>query len=189
MGQKVDKHDRLLEVARRELGDSKIALKHTQNNYEELCNEIFNLVNHVDAKDWKRNLLRVYEEHVVERGEMRKAPTNEEKTAEELNRHLIQVEESLAQVTQGNEKLMRGKEKELTRKMKENSELVFELNIMRKREYEMGKERKEMILENARLKRELTQSMKSTAKTFSLGTRRGFTRDTHRDKSTALGLN
>ena len=47
-----------------------------------------------------------------------------------------------------------------------------------------------MMLENARLKRELTQSMKSTAKTFSLHARRGLSRETHlRDKSTPMGLN
>ena len=71
----------------------------------------------------------------MEAGEGRKLPEKEEQTAEELNRHLMHVEESLAQVHAGNEKVMKGKEKELTRKMKENSELVFELNMLRKKEH------------------------------------------------------
>jgi hypothetical protein len=38
------------------------------------------------------------------------------------------------QVTSGTDKVLRGKEKEVMRKMKENSELVYELNFMRKKE-------------------------------------------------------
>lgn len=40
---------------------------------------------------------------------------------------------------------MKGKEKEVVRKIKENSELVYELNVMRKKENEHLKERKELL--------------------------------------------
>lgn len=63
-----------------------------------------------------------------------KAAKKKDDTSEEINRHLIHVEESLMQVTSGTEKILKGKEKEVMRKMKENSELVYELNVMRKKE-------------------------------------------------------
>lgn len=54
-----------------------------------------------------------------------KAAKKKDDTSEEINRHLIHVEESLMQVTSGTEKMLKGKEKEVMRKMKENSELVY----------------------------------------------------------------
>jgi len=38
------------------------------------------------------------------------------------------------QVTSGTDRIMKGKDNEVIRKMKENSELVYELNVMRKKE-------------------------------------------------------
>lgn len=61
-----------------------------------------------------------------------------------MARHLRHVEESLMQVTSGADKVLRGKEKEVMRKMKENSELVYELNFMRKKENDFAKERKDL---------------------------------------------
>lgn len=78
------------------------------------------------------------------------------------------------QVTSGTEKMLKGKEKEVMRKMKENSELVYELNVMRKKENEFIKERKELSNENARLKRELNDTIKTTSRSQTTYT--GFTR-------------
>lgn len=78
------------------------------------------------------------------------------------------------QVTSGTEKMLKSKEKEVMRKMKENSELVYELNVMRKKENEFIKERKELSNENARLKRELNDTIKTTSRSQTTYT--GFTR-------------
>jgi chromosome segregation ATPase len=83
------------------------------------------------------------------------------------------VEESLMQVTSGADKVLRGKEKEVMRKMKENSELVYELNVMRKKENDFSKERRDLNNENARLKRELNETMRTTTRSQ---TATGFTR-------------
>lgn len=65
---------------------------------------------------------------------MQKNSMNKKKndTCDELNRHLIHVEESLIQVTSGAERALKDRDKEVLKKMKENSQLVFELNAMRK---------------------------------------------------------
>lgn len=91
-------------------------------------------MNNFDPKEWNGELIAIYKNYIkVEKYENRAAKKKED-TSEEINRHLIHVEESLMQVTSGTEKLLRGKEKEVMRKMKENSELVYELNVMRKKE-------------------------------------------------------
>lgn len=64
----------------------------------------------------------------------KKIERKNDNTSEEINRHLIHVEQSLQQVATGNEKILKGKEKEVFRKMKENAELVYDLNVMRKKE-------------------------------------------------------
>lgn len=58
-------------------------------------------------------------------------------------------------VSTGNEKIIKGKEKDVIRKMKENSELVFDLNLMRKRENEYLIDIKEKDTEISRLRREI----------------------------------
>lgn len=91
-------------------------------------------MNNFDPKEWNGELIAIYKNYIkVEKYENKTAKKKED-TSEEINRHLIHVEESLMQVTSGTEKLLRGKEKEVMRKMKENSELVYELNVMRKKE-------------------------------------------------------
>ena len=52
---------------------------------------------------------------------MKKKTKEGDNTSEEINRHLIHVEQSLQQVATGNEKVLKGKEKEVFRKMKENA--------------------------------------------------------------------
>ena len=80
----------------------------------------------------------------------------------------------------GNEKILKGKEKEVFRKMKENAELVYDLNVMRKKENGYLSEIKEKDHEISRLKREInetTQHHKSTrANTANTGTRKVISR-------------
>lgn len=51
-----------------------------------------------------------------------------------MNRHLIHLEKSLYQVGISNDRAIRGTEKEVMRKLKENSELLTDLNDLRQRE-------------------------------------------------------
>jgi hypothetical protein len=55
------------------------------------------------------------------------------------------VEESLIHVTSGAERALRERDKEVIKKMKENSQLVFELNAMRKDEDRQIREKKELL--------------------------------------------
>lgn len=45
---------------------------------------------------------------------------------------MVHLEQSLIHVTNGTDRIMKHKDKEVIRKMKENSDLVYELNVMRK---------------------------------------------------------
>ena len=75
--------------------------------------------------------MKVYQNYIKD--EKVKKNKKTDNTSEEINRHLIHVEQSLQQVATGNEKMLKGKEKEVVRKMKENAELVYDLNVMRKK--------------------------------------------------------
>jgi hypothetical protein len=46
---------------------------------------------------------------------------------------LVHLEQSLQQVTSGNEKVLKSKDMDVRRKMKQNAELVYDLNVMRKK--------------------------------------------------------
>lgn len=56
--------------------------------------------------------------------------------SEEMSRHLNHVEQSLIQAAKGNQKMIKAKEKDIIRKMKENSELLYAINEMKKSDKE-----------------------------------------------------
>jgi hypothetical protein len=125
------------------VSDLRITLKHRQRTHDDLCSEIYTLVNNTDAKDWNDEIVRLYQAYIRQDRHDNKGKQSDD-TSEELTRHLRHVEESLMQVTSGAEKVVKGKEKEVMRKMKENSELVYELNVMRKKENDFSRERKDL---------------------------------------------
>lgn len=102
-------------------------------------------MNNVNPKDWNAYLVKLYQTYVKE--DSRKVSHGKKKndTSEELNRHLIHVEESLIHVTTGAERALRERDKEVIKKMKENSQLVLELNAMRKDEDRQIREKKELL--------------------------------------------
>ena len=65
----------------------------------------------------------------------------------------MHVEMSLQQVSVSNDKILRGKEKDISRRMKENSELMYEINIKKKNEIVMKKTNEELAEENLVLKK------------------------------------
>lgn len=92
------------------------------------------------------------------------------------------MEKSLQQVATGNEKVLKGKEKEVFRKMKENAELVYDINLLRKEKNAYLKELAEKETKISKLKREVketTEIRKSTrANTANTGaTRKLISRD------------
>lgn len=92
------------------------------------------VINTVDPKDWNAEFVKIYQTYIKEDKHKDRQKKKKDDTSEEINRHLIHVEQSLLHVTTGNDRIMKGKDKEVFRKMKENSELVYELNVMRKKE-------------------------------------------------------
>ena len=118
-----------------------------------MCSDIYTVVNNIDSKDWNGELVKIYQKYIREERHSSRRDVQRDDTCAEVTRHLAHVEQSLVQVSGGADRLLRGKEKEVVRKMKENSELVYELNVMRKKENEYSREKKELVSENARLKR------------------------------------
>ncbi len=99
-----------------------------------MCYQIFNIVTTIDQKEWVSHFLKVYQSYIREDKFKSRQNKKKDATSEEINRHLIHVEQSLIHVSTGNDKILKGKEKDVVRKMKENSELVYDLNVMRKKE-------------------------------------------------------
>lgn len=180
--QKLEKNEKLLTTLRKEHNELKNTAKLKDRQHEELCYELFILVNNVDPKEWNVGLVKLYQTYAQEEKHKSKTQKKNDNTSEEINRHLIHVEQSLHQVATGNEKMLKGKEMEVVRKMKENAELVFDLNVMRKEKNQIASELKEREIEIARLKRELHEAGKAQrstrANTANTGiTRRVVTRD------------
>ena len=88
----------------------------------------------MDPQDWNNEFIKIYQNHIKEERHKSRVNKKKDDTSDEINRHLVHVEQSLMQVTSGTDRIMKGKDKEVFRKMKENSELVYELNVMRKKE-------------------------------------------------------
>lgn len=83
------------------------------------------IINTIDPKDWNDSFIKIYQSYIKEEKFKSRQSKKKDDTSEEINRHLIHVEQSLLQVSTGNDKILKGKEKDVVRKMKENSELVY----------------------------------------------------------------
>lgn len=76
----------------------------------------------MDQKEWSGQIIRLYQTYIKEdKFKSHQKGKKKDDTVDEINRHLIHVEQSLMQVSSGNDKLIKGKEKDVIRKMKENS--------------------------------------------------------------------
>ena len=83
------------------------------------------IINTIDPKDWNDSFIKIYQSYIKEEKFKSRQSKKKDDTSEEINRHLIHVEQSLLQVSTGNDKILKGKEKDVVRKMIENSELVY----------------------------------------------------------------
>lgn len=66
-------------------------------------------MNNTDPKEWNKSLVKVYQSFIQTDKFKPKTHKNEESTCDEINRHLIHVEQSLLQVATGNDKMLKGK--------------------------------------------------------------------------------
>ena len=79
------------------------------------------IVNTVDAKDWNENIIKIYKTFIKQDKFKARQAKKKDESAEQLNRHLMHVEQSLNQVSSGNDKILRGKQKDITRRMRQNA--------------------------------------------------------------------
>lgn len=117
---------------KKENTDTKATLKQKERIHDELCFEIFMIINTVDQKEWNNSFVKIYQSYIKEDKFRHRQVRKKDHTSEEINRHLVHVEQSLFQITSGNMKSIKRKEEEITKKMEENSLLLYELNVMRK---------------------------------------------------------
>ena len=150
--QKVIKAEKLGDHMKKEISDIKHKLKLKAAEHEELALQIHKLVNDVEPRARGTEILKVYQQYV----KFKKPQTehkSENEATDELNRHLVHLEQSLFQVNQSNDKYLQGREEEMTRKMKENAELISDLNDLRKKQKEFKTDIITKDTELARLRR------------------------------------
>jgi hypothetical protein len=51
-------------LAKRENSDLKIGLKCKEQQYDELCSELFDIMNTVNPKDWNAHLIKLYQTYL-----------------------------------------------------------------------------------------------------------------------------
>jgi hypothetical protein len=69
----------------------KISLKYKERLYDELCSEIFMVINTVDPKDWNTEFIKIYQTHIKEDKHKDRRQKKQDDTSEEINRHLVHV--------------------------------------------------------------------------------------------------
>lgn len=79
------------------------------------------IVNTIDAKDWNEHIIKIYKTFIKQDKFKARQVKKKDESAEQLNRHLMHVEQSLNQVSSGNDKILRGKQKDITRRMRQNA--------------------------------------------------------------------
>jgi hypothetical protein len=71
--------------------------------HDELCSEIFAIVNTVDPNEWNPAIIKIYQSYIKEdKFKTRTINKNKEEMSEEMSRHLNHVEQSLLHATKGN---------------------------------------------------------------------------------------
>ncbi len=85
--------------------------------HDELCWELFMIVNTLDQKEWNTRLVQIYQAYIKEDKFKNRQTRKKDDNSEEINRHLIHVEQSLFQISSGNNKNLKRKEEEIMKKM------------------------------------------------------------------------
>lgn len=86
----------------------------------------------MDPKEWSSALVKFYQTYIKDDNFKYMKRKSKDATSEEINRHLIHVEQSLMQVTAGNQKVLKAKELDTKRKMKQNADLILDFNDLKK---------------------------------------------------------
>ena len=82
----------------------------------------------MDQKEWPSALVKLYQTYIKEDHFKNMKKKSKDATSEEINRHLVHVEQSLIQATLGTQKVLKAKELDNKRKMKQNADLIFDIN-------------------------------------------------------------
>lgn len=160
--QKLERAEKFNENIRKELGEVRAKLKKKTVLHEELTQDIYKLVNNVDPKEWNPRIVELYQQYVGTSAQEESKKKPNENTAEELNRHLIHLEKSLHQVGLSNDRELKGREKDIGKKLKENAELISDLNDLRKRERQYRAELEAKNNEIVKLQRELNEAARNS---------------------------
>jgi len=96
-------------------------------------------------------LVKLYQSYIKEDHFKNMKKKSKDATSEEINRHLVHVEQSLMQVTAGNQKILKAKELDVKRKMKQNADLIFDFNELKKTYNQRLKEIDEYKIKVAKL--------------------------------------
>ena len=76
------------------------------------------------------------------------------KGIEEMSRQMVHLEKSIHQMNKSSEKIILRREKEIYKKTKENAELIYDLNDMRKLNKEYATELNNKIISEENLRKE-----------------------------------
>lgn len=110
--------------------------------------DIHDCVKYKDDKEWKVEMKNLYQRYVL--NQEVKQISHDPKGVEELNRQIVHLEKSIYQMNKSSEKIILRREKEIYKKTKENAELIYDLNDMRKqnKEYTTELSNKTIQMEN-----------------------------------------
>lgn len=60
MSQKIEKINKINDTLKKENAEMRMALKLKERIHSELCFEIFNIINTIDAKEWNEHFIKIY---------------------------------------------------------------------------------------------------------------------------------
>lgn len=135
----------------------------------DIITDIHNCVKQKDMKMWGFEMQQLYQKYVLEL-KIKTAQTDP-KSVDEMEKHIVHLEKSILQMNKSSGKVVVRREKEIHKKTKENAELIYDLNDMRKenKEYMAECSNKKILIEtlqkeNNNLKSEVTKLQRLLSK-------------------------
>ncbi|KRW99737.1 WD40-repeat-containing domain [Pseudocohnilembus persalinus] len=105
--------------------------------------QIHDCVKETDIKQWNQVMQTLYDQFVINANI--KKSNHDQQGVDEMSRHIKLLENRINQMNNSSQKIVTRKEQDIHKKLKENAELIYDLNELRKQKREEQKQHQDQI--------------------------------------------
>ena len=128
---KLIKKEKKIEALQSEVDVKNASCMKKENLIQKIKMDIYNAIRTKETKEYANEMKKLFRDYCSE-NEIKESNTNDPRSLEEMVRQIQHLEKSIYQINKSTEKTVKRKEQDIHRKTIENSDLICDLNALRK---------------------------------------------------------